>query len=119
MGSLVDFVQAGGREVRGFLRFPRTHPITTLVFDSDLIVNAANCRSLFDSGVERGGPSDFARVVVDVPRVARSTVSFLDLTSVIEGQGVADAVRPVGLVLGGTDAVALDTLAAHVVGYAD
>ena len=100
------------------------------------------CRELpfaFHSGVERGGqkyvrghagqklrihqlfpdPSDFARVVVDVHRVARPTVSFLDLTSVIEGQGVADAVRPVGLVLGGTDAVALDTLAAHAVGYDD
>ena len=64
-------------------------------------------------------PSDFARVVVDVYRVVRPTVSFLDLTSVIEGQGVADAVRPVGLILGGTDAVALDTLAAHVVGYDD
>jgi hypothetical protein len=35
-------------------------------------------------------PSDFARVVVDVHRVAKPTVSFLDLTSVIEGQYVAD-----------------------------
>jgi uncharacterized protein (DUF362 family)/ferredoxin len=137
---LVDFVQAGGREVRGFLRFPRTHLITNLVFDSDVIVNAANCRSLSTvvlSGAVKNmfgtmlgvrklrihqlfpDPSDFARVVVDVHRVVRPTVSFLDLTSVIEGQGVADAVRPVGLILGGTDAVALDTLAAHVVGYDD
>ena len=137
---LVDFVQAGGREVRGFLRFPRTHLITNLVFDSDVIVNAANCRSLSTvvlSGAVKNmfgtmlgvrklrihqlfpDPSDFARVVVDVHRVVRPTLSFLDLTSVIEGQGVADAVRPVGLILGGTDAVALDTLAAHVVGYDD
>ena len=135
---LVDFVQAGGREVRGFLRFPRTHLITNLVFDCDLVVNAANCRSLSTVvlsgaiknmfGVMLGrrkmrihqlfpDPSEFARVVVDVHRVARPTVSFLDLTSVIEGQDVADAVQPVGLVLGSTDAVALDTLAAHAIGY--
>jgi ferredoxin len=36
---------------------------------------------------------------------------------VIEGQGVADAVQPVGLILGSADAVALDTLAAHAIGY--
>jgi uncharacterized protein (DUF362 family) len=110
------------------------------VFDSDLVVNAANCRSLstvvFSGaiksmfGVMLGlrklrihqlfpDPSEFARVVVDVHRVARPTVSFLDLTSVIEGQGVADAVQPVGLILGSTDAVALDTLAAHAIGYDD
>lgn len=137
---LVDFVQAGGREVRGFLRFPRTHLITNLVFDCDLVVNAANCRSLSTVvlsgaiknmfGVMLGrrkmrihqmfpDPSDFARVVVDVHRVARPAVSFLDLTSVIEGQYVADAVQPVGLVLGSTDTVALDTLAAHAIGYDD
>jgi uncharacterized protein (DUF362 family)/ferredoxin len=135
---LVDFVQAGGREVRGFLRFPKTHLITNLVFDSDVVVNAANCRSLSTVvlsgaiknmfGVMLGlrklrihnlfpDPSEFARVVVDVHRVARPTVSFLDLTSVIEGQGIADAVRPVGLVLGSMDAVALDTIAARAIGY--
>ena len=43
---LADFVQAGGREVRGFLQFPKTYLITNLVFDADVIVNAANCRSL-------------------------------------------------------------------------
>jgi uncharacterized protein (DUF362 family)/Pyruvate/2-oxoacid:ferredoxin oxidoreductase delta subunit len=138
--NLADFVQAGGREAAGFLRFPKTHLITNLVFDSDLVVNAANCRSLSTVvvsgaiknmfGVMLGlrklrihqlfpDPSEFARVVVDVHRVARPAVSFLDLTSVIEGQGVADAVQQVGLVLGSTDAVALDTLAAHAIGYDD
>lgn len=137
---LVDFVQAGGREIRGFLRFPRTHLVTNLVFDADVIVNAANCRSLSTvvlSGAVKNmfgamlglrklrihqlfpDPSDFARVVVDVHRVVRPTVSFLDLTTVSEGQGIADSIRPVGLVLGSTDAVALDTLAAHAIGYED
>jgi len=135
---LVDFVQAGGREVRGFLRFPRTHLITNAVLDADVVVNAANCRSL--STVVMSGaiknmfgamlgarklrihnlfpdPSDFARVIVDVYRVTRPSVSFLDLTTMIEGQGVAEAIRPVGLILGGTDPVALDTIAAHAAGY--
>lgn len=43
---LVDFISAGGREVRGSLLYPRTHFITNLVFEADAIVNAANCRSL-------------------------------------------------------------------------
>jgi len=47
----------------------------------------------------------------------KPTVSFLDATTVREGQGVADVIRPVGLILGSTDAVALDTLAAHAIGY--
>src|SRR5262244_2418597 len=135
---LVDFVQAGGREVRGFLRFPRTHLITNAVLDADVVVNAANCRSL--STVVMSGaiknmfgamlgarklrihnlfpdPSDFARVIVDVYRVTRPTLSFLDLTTMIEGQSAVEAVRPVGLILGGTDPVALDTIAAHAAGY--
>jgi len=135
---LADFVQAGGREVRGFLQFPKTYLITNLVFDADVIVNAANCRSLSKvvlSGAIKNmfgamlglrklrihqlffDPSEFARVIVDIHRVVKPSVSFLDLTTVIEGQGVADAIRPVGLILGSTDAVALDTLAAHAIGY--
>ncbi len=135
---LADFVQAGGREVRGFLQFPKTYLITNLVFDADVIVNAANCRSLSKvvlSGAIKNmfgamlglrklrihqlfpDPSEFARVIVDIHRVVKPSVSFLDLTTVIEGQGVADAIRPVGVILGSTDAVALDTLAAHAIGY--
>ena len=64
-------------------------------------------------------PTAFARVIVDVYRVTRPTVSFLDLTTMIEGQGVAEAIQPVGLILGGTDPVALDTVAAHAAGYED
>ena len=135
---LVDFVQAGGREVRGFLRFPKTYLVANLVLDADVIVNAANCRSLpqvvlsgaiknmFGAvlGIRKAkihslfpAPNDFARVIVDIHRVVKPTVSFLDATTVREGQGVADVIRPVGLILGSTDAVALDTLAAHAIGY--
>jgi uncharacterized protein (DUF362 family)/ferredoxin len=136
--SLVDFLAAGGREVRGFLWYPRTHLITNLVFEADVVVNAASCRSLSDVvmsgaiknmfgamlGVRRlrlhsmfPDIRDFSRVLVDIYRVIRPQVSFLDLTSVIEGQSVAPAIQPVGLLLGSTDPVALDTVAAHAIGY--
>ena len=135
---LIDFVAAGGRETRGFLRYPRTYLMTNLVFEADVIANAANCRSLSPVvlsgaiknmfGVVLGtrklrmhalfpDPKDFARVIVDIHRIARPAVSFLDLTSVIEGQGVRPAIQPVGLMCGSTDPVALDTLAAHAIGY--
>jgi len=135
---LVDFVQAGGREVRGFLHFPRTYLVTNLALDTDVVVNAASSRSLSPvilSGAVKNmfgtvlglrklrihklfpDPSDFARVIADICRVVRPTVSFLDLTTVIEGQGVAPAIRNVGLILGSTDPVALDTVAAHSIGY--
>ena len=133
---LVDFVQAGGREVRGFLRFPKTHLVTNVVLDADVIINAASCRSLSKvllSGAIKNmfgtvlglrklaihslfpDPSDFARVIVDVHRVVQPTVSFLDATTVRDG--LVEAIRPVGLILGGHDAVAIDTVAAHAIGY--
>lgn len=37
----------------------------------------------------------------------------------LEGHGVEPAIRPVGLLLGGTDPVAIDTVALHAVGYGD
>lgn len=135
---LVDFLQAGGREVRGHLLYPRTHFITNLVFEADVIVNAASCRShvtvtmsgaiknmfgvLLGKRKERlhaifQDVRDFSRAVVDVHSLARPTVSFLDLTTVLEGDGVVNAVQCVGLILAGTDVVSLDTVAAHAIGY--
>jgi uncharacterized protein (DUF362 family)/ferredoxin len=136
--KLADFIAAGGREVRGFLLYPRTHFITNLAFEADVIVNAANCRSLADvvmSGAIKNmfglllgrrkrqlhalfpDIRDFSRVLVDVFRVVTPAISFLDLTSVIEGQSIAPRVREVGLLLASTDPVALDTVAAHAIGY--
>jgi ferredoxin len=51
--------------------------------------------------------------------VVQADLSFLDLTSVAEAGGITLAVRPVGLMLAGTDPVALDTVAAHAIGYED
>jgi uncharacterized protein (DUF362 family)/ferredoxin len=138
--QLVDFVSAGGREVRGLLSYPRTHFITNLVYEADVIVNAASCRSLADvvlSGAIKNmfgtvlgrrkrqlhalfpDIRDFSRALVDIFRLVQPRVSFLDMTTVIEGQGVAPEIQKVGLVLASTDAVALDTVAANAIGYDD
>ena len=95
--------------------------ITNLVFDADVVVNAANCRSLSDVvlsgaiknmfgamlGTRRSRlhgmfprSRDFSQVLVDIYRVIRPQVSFLDLTSVIEAQSLAPEIQPVGLMLG-------------------
>lgn len=58
-------------------------------------------------------------MIADVYRAAEPDLSFLDLTTVAEAAGRTLNVRPVGLMLAGTDAVAFDTVAAHAIGYQD
>lgn len=137
--ALVDLLLEGGREVPTHLLYPRTHFIANAILDADLVVNLANCRSLTPvvmSGAVKNmfgcvvGPERrsrmhaifperrrLARVLVDVHRVIRPAVSILDMTSVIEGQAAGPRIRQVGLILASTDAVALDTVAARVIGY--
>jgi len=136
---LVDFVRAGGREVRGGLLIPRSYFVTNAYFEADVVINAASCRSHAGIGMSGaiknmfgcvlglrkqlihnlfpGQPSKFGRVIADIYRVIPADLSILDLTTVAEGAGKTLAVRPVGLILAGTDAVALDTVAAHAIGY--
>ena len=67
--------------------------------------------------LHRGNPEGFARTLADIHGVARADLSFLDLTSVLEGHGTRPAVAPVGVMLAGTDPVGLDALAAEAMGY--
>lgn len=137
--SLIDFVSAGAREVRGGLLYPRRYLITNAYFEADVVINAANCRS--HAGIGMSGaiknmfgcvvglrkllihilfPGDarkFGQAIADIHRVIPADLSFLDLTSVLEGHGAGQAIRPVGLMLASTDPVALDTVAAHTIGY--
>lgn len=136
--ELVDFVKSGVVEVSSGLAFPRTYLLSRAVADADTVVNAANFRShatLVLSGAVKNlfgtvvgdrkralhglfpDAKAFCRVLADICRVARPAVSFLDLTTVLEGHGVNNAVRPVGLILAGAHPVALDVVAAAVVGY--
>lgn len=139
--KLIDFVAVGAREVRGRLLVPQKHLVTNAYFDSDFVVNVANCRSHQGIGLSGamknmfgcvvglrkqlihnlfpGQPKAFSRVIADIYRTVEPDLSFLDLTSVVEGAGVQPAIRPVGLMLASNDGVALDTVAAHAIGYQD
>ena len=137
--KLIDFVTTGVREVRGGLHHPRNYLVTNAYFDADVVVNVANCRSHVGIGLSGaiknmfgcvvglrkqlihnlfpGDPKSFGRTIADIYRTIPAQVSFLDLTTVAEGAGIRLNVRPVGLILGSTDAVALDTVAAHAIGF--
>jgi uncharacterized protein (DUF362 family)/Pyruvate/2-oxoacid:ferredoxin oxidoreductase delta subunit len=137
--TLVDFVSAGAREVRGGLLYPRKYLVTNCYFEADVVINFANCRShanIVMSGAIKNmfgcvvglrkqlihtlfpeNPRKFGRAIADIHRVIPADISFLDLTSVLEGHGVRLAVRPVHLILASTDPVALDSVAAHAIGY--
>jgi ferredoxin len=139
--KLVDFVAAGAREVRGGLLMPRTYLVTNAYFDADVVINAASFRSHVGIGVSGamknmfgcvvglrrqhihnlfpGRPAAFGRVIADIYRTIPADLSFLDLTTVAEAAGITQKVCPVGLMLAGTDALALDTVAAHAIGYDD
>ncbi len=137
--TLVDFVAAGAREIRGGLLYPRKYLVTNAYFDSDVVINAASCRSHVGLGLSGAiknmfgcivglrkqlihglfpaSPRLFGRAIADIYRTIPADFSFLDLTSVAEAAGITLAVRPVGLMLGGADAVALDTVASRAIGY--
>ncbi len=62
-------------------------------------------------------PQEFSRVLVDVFAAARPHLTVMDAVEAMEGAGPADGtVRPVGLVLASTDAVAVDAVASRIVG---
>ena len=138
--KILDFVASGAREVRGGLMYPRKYLVTNAYFDADVVVNAAS-RSHVGVGISGaiknmfgcvvglrkqlihnlfpGDPRSFGRAIADIYRTIPADISFLDLTTVAEAAGISLEVRPVGLMLGSTDAVALDTVAAHAIGYED
>ena len=139
--TLVDFVAAGAREVRGRLLYPRRYLVTNAYFDADIVINAASCRShvgiglsgamknMFGFVVGRrkqsihsllpGNAKRFGKTIADIYRTIPAQFSVLDLTTVAEAAGITLEVRPVGLILGSADAVALDTVASHAIGYQD
>jgi len=136
---LVDFIATGAREIRSRLLYPRSHLITNRYFDADKVINVASCRSHVGVGLSgaiknmfgcvvglrkgalhnlfAGDPRRFGRALADIYRAIPPDLSFLDLTSVAECAGTTLAVRPVGLILGGRDGVALDTVASYAIGY--
>ena len=136
---LVDVMASGGREVRGHLRYPRKYLISNAYLEADRVVNIANFRShasiVLSGAIKnmfgvvlglrkalihklfRGDPRKFSRAIADIHTLVKADVSLLDLTSVVEGHGAREGIRPVGFLLASIDPVALDALAARAVGY--
>ena len=133
----VSFARAGLRQIRSGLLYPRYFYISNAVLDADVVINCANAmphdglllsgaiRNMFNVIAGRqqdqlyqlydNGP-DLGQAIAQVFKTVRPAVSFLDMTTIREA-GHKGTVRPVGLVLASQDAVALDTVAQHVLGY--
>lgn len=139
--QLLDFVECGARELRGSLMYPRTYLISNARYESDVTINAANCRShpgvimsgaiknMFGMVVGRrkallhrlfhGDIRRFALAIADIHRIVKADLSFLDITTFNAGVGRSTKLCDVGLILASPDPVALDALAAQAVGYDD
>jgi NAD(P)-dependent dehydrogenase (short-subunit alcohol dehydrogenase family)/uncharacterized protein (DUF362 family)/ferredoxin len=134
---LVDFAAAGARMMKAGVYYPRDYLITNALIDTDLVINCANCQPhfrLFLNGAVRnmfnglvGHCQDhiyevfksnrrLSRVIADVCRVIRPSVSVLDMISVREANSDT-GLRNVGLILAGKDPASIDTVAAHVMGW--
>ena len=136
--ELVDYFRYGADEVKGSLEFPKSYLISRAVLDSDIVINAANGRShptlvfsgaiknIFGSivGNRKGAlhglfphVKEFSKILVDIFQTVAPVFSFLDLTTVVGGLGIKRSVHSVGLMIGGQDAIAIDTLAVSSIGY--
>ena len=135
---LVNFRQAGVRELPGLHIFSRPYPISLALLETNHIINCANLqphnhlllagaiKNMFNAVIGKRQnilyqlnrrPKDLARVVVDVFERVEPTLSILDLTTVHEvGTDHSVRFRPAGVILASTDSVALDAIAAWVVG---
>ncbi len=133
--SLVSFSKEGAKLVRGNLHFPRKYLISRAVLEADAVVSCANfqphyilgfsgaVKNMFNSVVGNCQghlhelfpyPEKLAKVIVDVCAIVKPTITFLDLTTMRDHNGI---LQPIGLLLAGRDPVALDTLAVHTIGH--
>jgi len=63
------------------------------------------------------GPDDLGEAVVDILSVVKPRLAVMDAIVGMEGNGpVSDKLRDIGVILAGTDAVALDTVAQAIIG---
>lgn len=134
---LVSFGESGARYVRSGVLFPRRYLISRAVLDADKVIGCANLqphpaltlsgatKNMFNAVVGKcqqqlhdlfPHPEAIARVIVDVCSLVKPTVSFLDLTTVADPEG-NNQVKKVGLILAGSDPIALDAVAARLIGY--
>ncbi len=133
---LVNFEAAGSVEIAGELG---TYMIARPVLDADVIINVPKMKThvltlytgciknvfgvvpgfrkaRLHSAVPR--PVPFSRRIVDLYALVRPALHVMDAVVAMEGDGPSGGrPRPVGAIIAGTDGVAVDTVAAEMMGY--
>lgn len=119
----------------------KTYYLAKPVIDADVIISLAKLKThtltlmtcavknMFGSipGFRKGEyhkeapkPKDFARVVVDIFSLTRPQLTLVDAIVCMDGDGPSSGnPQYAGLLLSGTDAVALDMVAARIMGFKD
>jgi uncharacterized protein (DUF362 family)/Pyruvate/2-oxoacid:ferredoxin oxidoreductase delta subunit len=119
----------------------KTYHIAKPVIDADVIISLAKLKThtltlmtcalknMFGSipgfrkavyHKEAPKPKDFAKVIVDIFSLTKPHVTLVDAIVAMEGDGPSSGdPKYAGLLLAGTDAVALDMVAARIMGFKD
>ena len=135
---LVNFEASGSRKVAGELR---SYMIARPVLDADAIIGLPKMKThmltLYTGciknmfgvipGFGKGRlhnlaprPVPFSKHLVDVYSLVKPRLHIMDAVVAMEGDGPSGGTpRTVGAILGGTDPVAIDTIAAGMMGYKD
>lgn len=137
--TAVSFAASGAQRIHGRLLVPRNYPIAKAFTDVDMVINCANAQPharLVMAGAVKNTfnallgsfqarlcalslePRHLAKCVADVHGIVRPDLSILDLTTVRRSLGDGELSTP-GLLLAGEDAVAVDAVAARVLGLGD
>ncbi|MFZ5518137.1 MAG: DUF362 domain-containing protein [Candidatus Zhuqueibacterota bacterium] len=136
--TLIQFEKNG---VQQFDVNRRMYFIAKAVADADVVVNVSKMKThnltLFTGAIKNMFGSipgfrkseyhkqahkarDFSRIIVDIFSAIRPQINIMDAVDIMEGAGPsAGTVNHLGLILASTDAVALDAVAAHLMGFED
>ncbi|HOP69410.1 MAG: DUF362 domain-containing protein [Dethiobacteria bacterium] len=132
--EILSFSEAGGRLVDG-----RRIPLAKALEEVDLVVNVAKLKTHPLSGLtaavkntfgcvvdkhkmrlhlEHPSPGRFGRLLLDICLAVNPGFNIIDAVIGMEGQGPRNGrPRPIGLLLAGKSAVAVDTVAAAIAGF--
>jgi uncharacterized protein (DUF362 family)/Pyruvate/2-oxoacid:ferredoxin oxidoreductase delta subunit len=133
--ELVSFERSGTTPV---MHDTRVYHVARPVLEADLVINLPKLKThvltLMTGGVkntfgvipgfrkglyhkEAPNPRHFSRILIDIFSIVQPELTIMDGITVMDGDGPASGrVRPGGRVLASADAVALDTVAAYLIG---
>ena len=138
--ALVNLKEAGFVEINCSGKLLQSVYVSKVALDADVIVNLPKFKThslaLFTGGVknmygviphgqrirfhgEYPGPEDFSQVLTDIFSVMKPQLTVMDGVVAMEGEGPASgSLVKLGVILASTDAVALDVVAARIIGLA-